>query len=243
VIGGVSYDTIVQLSELPSPISQTIFSSQTYDMIGSTGSGKAIALKKLGFDVKLQGVIGQDEYGKKLRIRFENEQIPFLYEIDKSKTERHLNLMDNQGKRISIFLSNISFEQEFDYNQLSPFIQEADYVILNIINYCRNYIPIIRKLHKDIWCDLHDYDGKNPYYQDFIDAADYIFFSSDLVEDYKPIMSSWILKGKKLVICTHGNKGASCLTNNDIWYEEPINSSFQLVDSNGAGDNFFAGFL
>lgn len=126
---------------------------------------------------------------------------------------------------------------------MESYIGESDYIILNIINYCRNYIPIIKQYQKEIWCDLHDYDGQNPYHEDFIKDADYIFMSSDALEDYKSVMEQMIKQGKKLVVCTHGRKGATAVTAEDIWYEVPIIDVYERKDTNGAGDNFFSGFL
>ena len=78
---------------------------------------------------------------------------------------------------------------------------ESDYVVLNIMNYCRYLIPIAKKYNKEIWCDIHDYDGKNEYYNDFIEGADYIFMSSEYGIDYKELMRKFIGMGKKLVVC------------------------------------------
>jgi len=151
--------------------------------------------------------------------------------------------MDKDGRRISIYLNTSSFEPNVDIDKIEDNIKNSDYIVLNIINYCRYLIPIIKKYNKEIWCDLHDYDGVNSYHQDFIDAADYIFMSSDNLKDYKNVMKKFINQGKKLVICTHGKNGATALTNDEKWIEVPIISEYELKDSNGAGDNFFSGFL
>jgi acarbose 7IV-phosphotransferase len=114
---------------------------------------------------------------------------------------------------------------------------------LNISNYCRNLIPLIKKHHKEIWCDIHDYSRNNAYHQDFIEAADYIFMSSDQMPDYKNFFEELIQRGKKLAVCTHGADGSSALTSDRQWIETPIINSYQRVDTNGAGDAFFSGFL
>jgi sugar/nucleoside kinase (ribokinase family) len=44
------------------------------------------------------------------------------------------------------------------------------------------------------------------------------------------------------VICTHGRDGASLLHPKTGWIEMPA-ENVPIVDTNGAGDNFFAGFL
>jgi acarbose 7IV-phosphotransferase len=45
------------------------------------------------------------------------------------------------------------------------------------------------------------------------------------------------------VICTHGKNGASLLTKNGTWLEQPVVPVAKIIDANGAGDSFFAAFL
>jgi acarbose 7IV-phosphotransferase len=244
VIGGVSYDMIIHLDEFPKPISQTIHQcKKAYEAVGSTGAGKAASLAKLGMNVTLQGVIGNDMYGEKI-IKFSKENnISFMQTIDEKGTDRHVNMMNKDGNRISMFIVETSNEPEIDYSQFNEIIQDSEIIALNIINYCRNFIPLLKLHNKEIWCDLHDYEEGNEYHQDFIDAADYIFLSSDNLKNYKRFMRELIGKGKKLVVCTHGSKGVSALTSDLEWIELPAINTYENVDTNGAGDNFFAGFI
>lgn len=243
ILGGVSFDTIIHLNELPEPKPTTIHYSETHETVGSTGAGKAFCLSKLNLDVTLQGLMGEDLYGEKIKEECEKRNINYLYEIDPKGTERHTNLMDKYGRRISIYTNSSSFEPEVNYEAMEDYIKNSDYVVLNIINYCRNYIPIIKRNNKEIWTDLHDYDGNNPYHRDFLEAADYITMSSDCLEDYKKLMENIIAKGKKLVVCTHGKEGVSAFDAQGNWYELPIIEGFEMKDANGAGDNFFSGVL
>lgn len=55
-------------------------------------------------------------------------------------------------------------------------------------------------------------------------------------------MQTFIDAGKELVVCTHGKKGATLLTKHSISFEQAVITSFELVDANGAGDNFFMVF-
>jgi sugar/nucleoside kinase (ribokinase family) len=56
-------------------------------------------------------------------------------------------------------------------------------------------------------------------------------------------MKRWIGAGKKLVVCTHGKKGATALLSDGSWIETPIIDTYAFKDANGAGDSFFSGFL
>ncbi len=245
VLGGVSYNMMIYLEQFPPPQPQTVFSQGFHETIGSTGAGKALNLARLGFDVTLHGMIGEDEYGRKIRSHFAATNINFLTDIDPAGTKRHVNLMDANGRRISIFISYGTHEPDVDWVRLEPHIAQADLVALNIVNYCRHAIPLIKKHGQEIWCDIHTYDGQEAYHQEFIDAADVLFFSSEAMPDYGAFMQRQIADGKKLVVATHGKDGSTTLTAANQWIETPILPAYDAakVDTNGAGDAIFAGVL
>lgn len=243
IVGGVSYNLMIYLDAFPAPIPQTIFSQGYHETIGSTGAGKALNLMNLGFNVTLQSLIGNDEFGKQLRSYLENTSIRYQPDIDPFGTERHVNLMDSEGRRISIFIAPVSQQPEINMGQFETTLEKTDLVVLNIQNYCRYLIPTIKHHGKKIWVDLHDYDGEDTYRQDFIDAADYIQMSSERLDDYHTIMRNLIEQGKEIVVCTHGKNGSSAVNQQGDWVYLPILSQYQLVDTNGAGDSFFSGFL
>jgi len=243
VAGGVSYNSIIRLEQFPEPLAQTIKDCSFNETVGSTGIGKALNLHKLGFATTLHGFIGNDIYGEKIIEYLSKGNINFIFDFDDSGTERHVNLMDRNGDRISIFVNKASHDPDLDVAKFDDYIKESDFVILNIVNYVRRLIPICKKYNKEIWTDLHDYDGNNQYHEDFINSADYIFMSSINLENYQQTMVEFHEMGKKLVVCTHGNKGATSLTNDGRWIETPIVGKYKMVDTNGAGDSFFSGFL
>ena len=215
VIGGVTYDTMIYMDKFPEPKPQTFFSNGFNQTVGGTGAGKSMALRRLGFQTTLHALIGNDAPGRKVRDYLRKEKVQFNYEVDPKGTEMHTNLMNSEGSRISIYMNYASFGPHVHLNRISGYIDKSDYILLNIINYARLAIPLIKKAGKEIWCDIHDYDGKNEYHREFIDSADYLFMSSDDLPDYKDFMEKMIISGKKAVICTHGAKGASAMTEKD----------------------------
>jgi sugar/nucleoside kinase (ribokinase family) len=243
VVGGVAFNTMIQLDRFPEPRSQTVFSRGYHETIGETGAGKALNLRKLGFDVTLHGLVGDDVYGRRIEERLQQEGIQFLRDLDPRGTERHVNLMDAEGGRISLFMAYATFEPQLELSRVEALIPTQDYVVLNIINYARRLIPAVKRSGKQLWCDLHDFDGRNEYHRDFIQAADCVFLSSDSMSDYRPFMEHLIREGKQLVVCTHGRHGSTALTPEGRWVETPIVPGYTLKDTNGAGDAFFAGFL
>jgi sugar/nucleoside kinase (ribokinase family) len=243
VCGGVSYNAVITLPEFFKPKPQTIHSCEYNETIGNTGAGKALALSKLGFETLLHTLIGADDYGNKVKSYLNQPNLEVVYEVDPSGTERHLNILNSNGERISIFTNPNSENPIIDYEKYRSKIKFSDFVVINISNYCRGFLPICNDLKKEVWTDLHDYNGSNSYHQDFIDVSDYIFFSSENIKDYESFMVQMIEKGKRLVVCTHGINGATAYTHENKWCYEPAIEDFNLVNSNGAGDSFFSGFL
>lgn len=243
VIGGLAYNTMIYLGDFPEPRPQLVFVHGFHETVGSSGAGKALNLAGLGLDVTLHALLGDDDAGHKASAILATRGVRLVHDPDPGGTKRHTNLMDEDGDRISIHIVPGTFEPAIDLTRLESEIAACDVVALNIINYCRHAIPICKRLGKPIWCDIHDYDGQNPYHQDFIDAADVLHMSSNEMPDYRPFMEAQIAAGKQMITCTHGRHGATTLTAAGEWIETPIIPAYERVDTNGAGDAFFSGML
>lgn len=243
VIGGTTFDHIVHLPAFPPPQPQTIHQADFHEGTGSTGAGKALNLHRLQVPVQLYSVLGDDSYGNAIRQSLQMAGVDAFYDTDPSGTERHFNLMDAEGNRISIFVTQSSEQINYSHAAIEQAIANSDVLVLNIISYCRGLIPLVTAAGKPVWTDLHDYDGSNPYHQDFIDASQYIHLSSDNLQDYRSVMQRFIQQGKKLVVCTHGRQGATALLPDGTWLEQAALTNYPYVDGNGAGDAFFSGFL
>lgn len=239
VLGGASYDEIIHLDKLPNGQAETLFAKKQYHTIGSTGVGKALALKKLGFEVAFVALVGQDEDGDKIKHKMASEGIDF-YPLESETTERHTNLMNSDGKRISIF-TTYAMPAGFDPEEYRFLIEKADAIILNIKPYCKAFLPILKETTKPIYCDIHDYDGVEEYHQVFIEVSSYIIMSSERINEVSAYVKKLLAAGKRWVLVTKGNKGATLYTKNKMFNHQP--APINIVDSNGAGDNFFAGFL
>lgn len=240
VIGVSSYDTLIYIDYLPDNKSDySTWSKRVSCNIGGTGAGKALALKTLGIDVTLATDLGEDYYGAKI-FRFLDAKDLNLKVLKADRSTSHTNIMYNSGKRLSIFTSTPN-HVEFDPS-LEFLISSSDIIFLNINDYCREYITLIKKHNKRTIVDIHDYDLGNPYHQEFIDIADILFVSGININDQEKFLKESI-KNKEIVIITNAEKGSIAIDKNNKIYHQKSYNVKDLVDTNGAGDSYSAGFV
>jgi acarbose 7IV-phosphotransferase len=212
---------MVYLDEFPPPRPGTIFARGTREAVGSSGAGKALNLSALGAEVTLWGLVGDDEWGDRIRRVMADAGVEFLSATDPAGTMRHINLMDAAGDRVSIFANAGTADIDVDVGVTERAAAAADLVAVTILPHCRAFLPMLQRLGSDIWVDIHDYDGVNPYHDDFIDAANHLQMSSIAMADWRPFLEARVAAGAATAVCTHGAAGASGLTAADGWVDVP----------------------
>jgi acarbose 7IV-phosphotransferase len=240
ILGGASWNRMVFLDAFPEPRPHTLFARGTHETVGSSGAGKALNLTRLGWDTTLWAVVGEDDAGDAIARRMGAEGIELVRVADPAGTMRHVNLMDRAGDRISIFAVPGTLDLEVDHRSMAEAMATADLVAVTIFQHCRGFLPLARQLGVGLWIDIHDYDGVTAYHDEFIAAATRLQVSTGTLPEWRVFAEHRLQAGTELVVCTHGARGASVLTG-DGWFEievEPVDP----VDTNGAGDAFFAGF-
>ena len=243
ILGGASLDTVIHLDDLPAPRPQTLWPRESYRTLGSTGAGKSLNLAALGHTVIFHTLLGHDREGQQVRDALVHPRIQLLDEPTEAPTEQHVNLMSADGKRISLFVQPPPEPSSVDWRAAQQALARCSLAVVNILGYTRSALPWLAASGVPVWTDLHDYDGSDPYHEPFIDAARVLFLSSDNLPDYRETMQSLIRRGKDFVVCTHGSQGATLLTDSGQWLEQPVVPVPEVVDTNGAGDAFFSGFL
>jgi len=236
VLGGASWNTMAHLEQLPTGKPQTIHNALFEDGAGSTGIGKAFALKALGYDPVLQMVVGADEYGKKILLACADRKIQTFVDVDNEPTPRHFNLMDPDGQRVSIFRENGGAKPDVDIEAFETFISSADVIFLNIVASSVPLLEMVAASKAKVFVDLHDYDGTNPWHDQFLQLADIVQISDEHIGDYSKLAAHLLANGVELVAVTKGKNGAELFARGRHETIEP--TACDLKDANGAGDTF-----
>lgn len=235
VNGAASWNTLVQVPALPEPRSQTIFASGHHDGLGGTSAGKAVTLAALGLDVTLRTALGDDREGSLVRAALDHPAITLVVQ-DVPRTERHLNLMADDGSRVSVYL-----ELPEPAPGPVPSFAGIDAAVLDLADHSRPLLAAARAAGVPVWCDVHDDDGTADYPRAFVAAADVLLVSAARLHDRRSYLSDAVARGCRLAVCTDGGSGALAL-DADGWISVGT-APATVVDTNGAGDAFLAGLL
>ncbi|MDQ0373488.1 carbohydrate kinase family protein [Cellulomonas humilata] len=236
VNGPASWNTLIRLPALPDPRSQTLFASSHHDGLGGTSAGKALTLAALGVDVTLRTAIGDDGEGSRVRAALAHPRILLVVQ-EVAATERHVNLMADDGARVSLYL-----ELPSPGPGPVPSLDGVDAAVLDLADHSRPLLTAARAAGVPVWCDVHDDDGLADYPRDFAAAADVLLVSAARLTDPRAYLSGAVARGCRLAVCTDGGNGALAL-DADGWIEVPAAPVADVVDTNGAGDAFLAGLL
>lgn len=242
VIGGSSVDTLIYVPEIKSIADDmSLWATNIITSIGGTGAGKALCLDSIGVNTTLITDVGNDDKRNQISTFFAQTNVRTRF-VETDKTTTHTNIMHSFGKRISIFTTYPSVLPPI-HPKIEQYIEETDVIFLNINEFCRQYIPMLKKTGKPIIVDIHDYTMGNPHHQDFIDVATILIASGVYINNQEQFLVDQIQNGKSIAIVTNGNQGLKALDSSLTFYHIAGNTDIDYVDSNGAGDSFCSGFM
>ncbi|WP_314425086.1 PfkB family carbohydrate kinase [uncultured Microbacterium sp.] len=241
IAGPASWNSLVVLDRLPEPVPHMQFAEDSWETVGGTSAGKALSLTGLGRSTRLHALSAHDEPGERVRAALAAAGVDTLWGTG-DVTERHLNLMTRAGARVSLYLSSPRATDGRDDARLLADMSRADALVLDLAAEPLRLLPQARSTGRPIWVDVHDYDGDADYHRPFLDAADAIFCNADRLPDPVAFLHSRVTAGASLAVCTLGAEGAVAV---DGEHREHRVSAVpvEVVDTNGAGDAFFAGVL
>ncbi|TQM78138.1 sugar/nucleoside kinase (ribokinase family) [Saccharothrix saharensis] len=246
VAGPVSWNRLVLLDRLPRARPHTTFAGGHRVTVGGTSAGKALNLASLGADVTLRTVVGDDEAGRSVLDVLDRAGVDVIAEVVDTATEQHLNLMDPHGGRVSIYLELPRLHHAEHDDRALAALASADAAVIDLADHARPLLGAARDAGVPVWCDVHDYDGVAEFHRDFLDAADHVFLNDDAFKDEHSAnhdaLVAFLRSLGKPAVATLGADGALALVDGTV-HRVPAVPIEEIVDTNGAGDAFFSGFL
>ena len=240
VIGGVAWNLLVEVPHLPTDLT-TIHATGHREGIGGTGAGKALHLARLGVPTRLHALVGDDGPGDRVRRALAEAGVALCAWPDPAGTERHLNLLDPRGDRVSIFLDHSSRDPDVPSGELEEVCRGAELAFVSLTHYSRRVLPLLAAGGRPVWVDLHDWDGgPSEFHDPFVEHGTHVFMSDVRLED--PLATATRLAAERsIVVVTHGSRGATAFfPDREPIYVPPYDAG-PVVDTNGAGDAFSVG--
>jgi acarbose 7IV-phosphotransferase len=244
VNGPASWNTTICLEALPGAVSTTVFADRYVDGLGGTSAGKAVTLAALGLDVTLRTLVGDDEDGRRVREALEHPRIEVVARPARhGRTERHVNLLDTHGSRVSVYLELPAADDGPGLEDRSrEVLLAADAAVLDLADHSVPLIAQARAAGVPVWCDLHDDDGLQDFHAPFRDGADVVLVSETRLADPRAYLRERVARGARLAVCTRGARGALAL-DAEGWLEVGCADVGTAVGTDGAGDAFLSGLL
>ncbi|MEE1829765.1 adenosine kinase [Streptomyces sp. SP17KL33] len=245
VLGGAGVDTIVYVPELPLPFADSHLVPAIETRAGQTGDFMAVATHALGLRTHHFDLLGDDHEGDLVRALHRDRGIPLTEAPLPGGTRRAVNLVGPDGRRCSLYDGSRSQEvHELPPDTVRALAGVSRHVHVSISQPCAASLPLLRELGVTVSTDLHDWDGANPYHEPFALAADLVFLSAAALPDPEKTMRRIAERGRaRTVVATDGERGAYHLVDGELSHVPPVAPPTPVVDSNGAGDAFAAGYL
>ncbi|MEW6711830.1 MAG: carbohydrate kinase family protein, partial [Candidatus Riflebacteria bacterium] len=180
VIGNVGIDTNVYFNYSEPDFSVESNFTENIDYVGQAGGFSSRILAQLGFSTAFIGYIGEDFNGRFIKEEFARDGIDMSATmIDPAGTSRSINFMFKDGRRKNFYDGKSHLNLKPDLNLCHGVLESARAAYFHIPDWARNLLPIAKKLKIPIICDIQDVtDPTDHYRRDFIESADYLFFSS-----------------------------------------------------------------
>ena len=247
VVGGAGIDTIVRVPGLPLPAADSVHVPPIRDYVAHTGNGVALGCHALGLRCKFIDFIGDDAQGAAILQRYKDAKLDFSYLVEASGTRRSVNLVDPQGRRLSLYDGRHPEGVRMPAAFYLPYLGPARHAHFSIMGWVAELFDDAHMCGTTVSTDLHDWDGVNPHHRTFALRADLVFLSTAaLGERTQSVMRAIVAEGRaQAVIAMAGADGAYLLERGGeiVRHTPTAGLKLPVIDTNGAGDSFVAAFL
>lgn len=245
VLGGAGVDTIVYVPDLPLPFADSHMVPAIETRAGQTGDFVALGVHALGLRAHHLDMLGEDHAGDLVRALHRDRGIALTEVPQPAGTKRAVNLVGPDGRRLSLYDSTRAREEDrLPPETVRALAARSRHAHVSITHPCAYALPELREAGVTVSTDLHNWDGTQAYHEAFAYEADVVFLSAAELADPERTMRRIAERGRaEVVVATAGAEGAYQLLDGELTRIPAVTPSAPVVDSNGAGDAFAAGYL
>ncbi|MFF6999787.1 adenosine kinase [Streptomyces sp. NPDC008313] len=245
VLGGAGVDTIVHVPELPLPYADSHMVPAIEARAGQTGDFVALGTHALGLRTHHIDMVGDDHEGDLVRALHRDRGIALTAVPQPAGTKRAVNLVGPDGRRLSLYDTGRSRDGDrLPPDTVAALARVSRHAHVSITQPCADALPVLRSAGVTISTDLHDWDGVDAYHEAFAREADIVLLSTAALADPEKTMRRIAERGRATeVVATAGAEGAYLLFDGELTHVPSVTPPAAIVDSNGAGDSFAAGYL
>lgn len=255
-IGSAILDKISFVEELP----KEEFDYDSFDLIelGGCAANVAVGLAQLNVESYILATLGKDVDGAFIKQELRSRSVKLDYLTEKSgKTGYCKAYVDNDAERSFFNYDGVNLQldnKHLNKETIPQFdgIYIAGYELLNQDS--ANHILSAIKIAKEH--DVTVYFDPSPIIKDIeesildrvLDKSDYVILNKDEANAFGHTLNIELCakmlrdKGAKKVIVKLGNEGCYFQDAHNDFYEEGVEVD-SVIDTNGAGDAFMAGFI
>lgn len=254
VVGSFNIDVVTSVDRFPK-VGESVFSN-TFDVLvgGGKGANQAVALGKLGADVRMVGKLGDCFYGPEyLEVLKKNGVKCETVKVEKNTFPGSAVVaVDKNGDNILFVYPGANALVDIDFiNENWNLISQCDIFLFQLEIPVETNMYLMKKLKelgKTVILDpapAKEISHEMFKYADFVtpnetELESFTGIEAESEDDFKRAGRKLIEKGVKTVIAKAGKKGAFLITQSD--FEFIPGYKVKAVDPTAAGDSFNAGF-
>ena len=246
VVGNVGIDTNIYPYGNEIDFSVEANFTLNIDYLGQAGGYASRGYNRQGKQTAFIGHVGDDYHGHFIRevLTADGIDITALF-IDPTGTARSVNFMYPDGRRKNFYDGKGHMDLIPDPQTCQDILSRSRLAHFNLANWARHLLPVAKASGTVIACDLQDVvQVDDPYRQDFVEHADFLFFSAANYPDPTPLIRKFWQKNPGCTIVSGmGSRGCALGTHGKIEFFPIVNLPEPVVDTNGAGDGLAVGFL
>ncbi|MBZ4683329.1 MAG: ribokinase [Fusobacteriaceae bacterium] len=252
VLGSINMDLVTKVKITPN-VGETVFGDGLVQIPGGKGANQAVAIGRLGGNIKMIGKIGKDEYGKKLieNLKKNNVDTKYITESQEKSTGIAFIMVNEDGDNSIVVIPGANYDIKPEDIKEEMF-ENIDYVLAQLevpMETINKAFEIAKK--KGIYTILNPAPAK-VLDQKIIKNTDLIIPNETefkTITGYRPNdieiekgINELFEKGINAILITLGKNGVKYIDKNKNEYKVKA-YKVNAIDTTAAGDSFIGGFI